>query len=118
MSDMRISILALVVVTACATSEPPQTCIDAEARFASCELGAPAGFAKLCHDNPDAVGEVLDLPCADLAAAIDKVGKADLPSFDREEGQPCVFNLQCDSTEGLFCRPLASTVGVSSLSVP
>src|SRR5262245_23344136 len=112
----RISLL--VAWTACASAEVPRECIDAEERFAACELSTPAGFGALWRAAPESVTEVLELPCDQLAKAIDQLGKSDLPGFDRGEGQPCVFNIQCDSTEGLFCRPLASTEGVSSLSVP
>jgi len=115
-----LRLVCLLIVTACAAEVPrhARECVDAEARFESCGLSTPAGFADLCNASPESVGEVMQLPCDQLAMAIDMLGKSDLPGFDRGEGEPCVFNLQCDSEQGLFCRPLASTVGVPSLSVP
>ena len=112
----RRLVALLPFVIACATSDP---CLDAEQRFASCGLSTPAGFGDLCRSSsPDSISEVLQLPCDELSMAVDQLGKSDLPGFDRGEGEPCVFNLQCDSEQGLFCRPLESTVGVSSQSVP
>jgi hypothetical protein len=98
------------VVASCATGESvPRICSDAEQKFSSCGLSAPEGFEDLCEASPDSVGEILELQCDELAQALDDLGKSDLFGFSRGEGEPCSFNVQCDSDEGLVCRPTSST---------
>jgi hypothetical protein len=99
-------ILVAMVMVACADSAVPDPCSAVADRFEQCGLVAPAQLAELCEQAPESAAEIVNTPCAELVAAVDALGKADLPGLDRDDGQPCVWNIQCDS--GLVCRPVAT----------